>query len=132
MTTTAFPGLGFLPYTGSCCQQSCPVNKKQVLQQKFQVGVGACLVRGIIAKPAMGFEDFSCPRGTGNITTRQPPPLPTPMRCSRLSCQASLLSAVSRASGCQRRDFIPGSLRPYRKTKMFIYVSYCLAKSLCA
>uniref|UniRef100_A0A8C0C1U6 Uncharacterized protein n=1 Tax=Buteo japonicus TaxID=224669 RepID=A0A8C0C1U6_9AVES len=38
------------------------------------VRVGACSVRGITAKPAMGFQDFSYPRGTGNITTRQPPP----------------------------------------------------------
>lgn len=59
-------------------------------------------------------------------------PLPAPMRYSSLSCQALLLSAVSRASGCQRQDFILGSLRPYRKPKMFIYVSYCLAKSVCA
>lgn len=51
---------------------------------------------------------------------------------SSSSCQAWLLSAVSGASACQRQDFISASLRPYRKPKMFIYVSYCLAKSVCA
>uniref|UniRef100_A0A8C3GNP9 Uncharacterized protein n=1 Tax=Cairina moschata TaxID=8855 RepID=A0A8C3GNP9_CAIMO len=44
------------------------------LSQKSQVWGGVCLVRGIIAKTSLGFQDSSYPRGTGNITTRQPPP----------------------------------------------------------
>lgn len=131
VTTSNYCVVWFLPYTGSCCQHGCPVNDKQALQQKLEVRVGACLVRGITAEQQWDFKAFPTPRDW-QYHHQATSPLPTQMRYSSLSCQALLLSAVSRASGCQRQDFISGSLRPYRKPKMFIYVSYCLAKSVCA
>lgn len=52
------------------------LNAERVLQPKAAGQGRSCLVRGILAAPAMGFEGFSCPRGPGgsSSSTRQTPP----------------------------------------------------------
>lgn len=90
------------------------------------------LGQGDFSSPSNGIWRLFLPQRPRQQQQHQANPPGSERSLSSSSCQAWLLSAVSGASGCQRQDFISASLRPYRKPKMFIYVSYCLAKSVCA
>lgn len=106
-----------------------PIARLSFKQEKSQLGVGARLVRGMQWEQQCIWVLSPHPEALAAAAASPCPPPPAHSTGGSLSCQAPLLSAASGAPGCQRQDFISGSLRPYRKPQMFICVSYCLAKS---